>query len=155
PTAARTGNGELSLFRATNGFIRGREKPYFEVYKGSLDLGKPLTAVAITGTITYTASGTTITGTGTAFRSELHRGQKLFTSARHILVVEEVISDTSFLAASNPSGNGTGATASRMWRLFEIDKKQGALLSGNALEFDKGVILCVGSGDLRVDGATL
>jgi len=155
PTAARTGNGDLALFRAFNGFIRGREKTYFECYKGSLDLNENLTAVAITGTIDYSASSQTVTGTGTSFIAELHRGQKLFTSARHILVVEEVVDDTHFLATVKPSGTGTAATASRMWRLFEVDKKRGSLLSGNALEFDKGTILCVGSGDLHINGSTL
>src|SRR5262249_53424368 len=49
----------------------------------------------------------------------------------------------------------TNVGASRLWRLFEIDKKRGALLSGNALEFSKGTILCVGSRGLYINGATL
>jgi hypothetical protein len=159
PTSARTGNGELALFRATNGFIRGRDKPYFEVYKGSLDLGENLAAVAITGNITYTSSSTTVSysgsGTATRFLDELHRGQKILTASRHIIVVEEVVDNSNFIAAAKPAGNGTNVAAYRLWRLFEIDKKRGSLLSGNALEFDKGTILCVGSGDLHINGSTL
>src|SRR5262249_19191291 len=45
--------------------------------------------------------------------------------------------------------------AFRMPVLFEINEKRGSMIWGNALEFDKGTILGVGDGFLRLNGATL
>lgn len=158
PTASRASNESAyaAIYRATNLFIRSRQgQNYAEVYSGSLSLGETIPAVALTGTIATNITTRTITGTGTSFMSELHLGQRLITLTGEIVVVSEIVSDTSFTAHNYPLASASGLVAYRTPILFEIDKKRGTLLSGNALEFDQGTILCVGSGTLRVNGATL
>lgn len=156
PTASRSGDAAPSVFRGANGFIRGLgEQTFFESYGGSLDLNETIPADAISGTIAFSPSSREVTGTSTEFFNELHRGQMLVTPAGEVLVVEEVTSKTKFTAYELPRTTASGQTAYRMPVLFELDKSRGTLLSGNALESDKGTILSVGSGTLRRNGSAL
>jgi hypothetical protein len=156
PTSPRTGNQSPSLFRATNMLLRGRgEHLYAECYGGSLNLNEEIATAALTGTISFSPASRTITGTSSAFFSELHLGQFLETIAGEVLVVTKIVSDTEFEAASLPLTTASGVAAYRLPVLFEVGKDRGTLLSGNALEFDKGTILAVGSGTLRINGDPL
>lgn len=158
PTVNRASNdgSGTTIIRGSNLFIRGLGgSTYSEVYAGSLDLNETIATSAITGTIAFSPSSKTITGTGTSFVTELHIGQRIETLAGEILVVAEIASATSFSVHNYPLTTESGVAAYRLPILFEMDKKRGTLLSGNALEFDKGTILCVGSGVLRVNGSAI
>lgn len=158
PTASRASNDTATavIYRGTNLFIRSRQgQNYSEVYSGSLSLGETIPAVALTGTIATDITSHVIVGTATAFMSELHLGQRLETLTGEILVVSELTDDTHFVAHNYPLASASGLAAYRLPIMFEIDKKRGTLLSGNALEFDQGTIMCVGSGVLRVNGSAL
>lgn len=156
PTSARSGNEYPSLFRGYNIFLRGRgANKYLECAAPPLDLGETIASDVITGTITFTTSSSTISGTGTSFFDELHPYQRIETLLGEIIVVQEILSDTSFIAVAAPLTNGTTVAAYRLPILFELDKQRGTLLTGNALQFDKGNIVCVGSGTLRKNGSVL
>lgn len=158
PTSNRASNDSsgASILRGTNLFVRGlRGNNYAEVYSGSLDLSETISASAITGTIAFSPASKTVTGTGTSFQTELRPGQRLETLAGEILVVAEVLASTTFTVHTAPLTTESGVAAYRLPILFEMDKKRGTLLTGNAMEFDKGTILCVGSGVLRVNGSTI
>jgi hypothetical protein len=157
PTANRANNDNSgqSLFRATNMFIRGRGgNQYAEVYGGSLDLGEDLIPSPLTGIITLSTATRNVVGTGTNFTAELHLGQRIFTPAGQLVVVSEIVDDELFIAHSLPTASGS-TTGFRMHVLFEVDKKRGTMLTGNALEFDRGTIMAVGSGELRLNGQPL
>lgn len=133
---------------------------YAEVYGGSLNLNEDIPTATLTGTVACTANDLTIVGTGTVFKTELHLGQRLevYGGAPDVtipLVVDEIIDDTHFRAARAPYTSTTGATVVQLPRLFEVNKKRGTSLTGNAVEFDLGTILGVGTGTLRLNGAVL
>lgn len=156
PSSSRSGDNYPSVFRGSNGFFRGRgDQTFFECYGGSLNLNENIPAEALTGTISFSAASRTITGVGTSFQNELHLGQTLITIAGEVLRVEQVDSATSFIAHELPLTTGAAVLAYRMPRLFEMNNKRGTLLSGNAYEADTGSLLCVGSGTLRINGATI
>lgn len=156
PTASRSGSNQPTLFRAANGFVRGfGDNTYFECYGGSLNLAESVPPVAATGTVAFSPSSRTVTGTGTSFFNELRRGQMLITLAGEVLVVEEVLSATTFRAHESPATTESGVAVYRMPVLFEMANARGSLLSGRALEYDRGTILCVGSGTLRKNGTAL
>jgi hypothetical protein len=155
-TATRSGSASLSIFRMTNWFIRGSvEHSYAECYGGSLDLEEDLPMEAITGTIATVADSNVITGTGTAFREELHPLQRLQTSDNQVLIVREVFSDTSMIVLRPADNTASGLIARRMRVLFPLGVKRGSLLTGNILEYDRGTLLAVGSGAAYVNGSLL
>jgi hypothetical protein len=140
----------------TNWFIRGNsEHSYAECYGGSLDLEEDLPLEAITGTIETTADSVVVTGTGTAFLSELHPLQRLVLPDGKQLIVREIFSDTSMTVVRAAVATASGLTARRARVLFPLGVKRGSLLTGNALEYDRGTLLAVGSGALYVNGSLL
>jgi len=156
PTSTRSGDNPPSILRGKNMFVRGRgEDTYLECVASPLDLSETITPVAISGTISFSAASKTITGVSTAFTTELHYGQILCTILGEIIIVDEITDDTHFTAQTLPLSTGAGVAAYRMPILFEVGKKRGSLLTGNALEFDRGTILAVGSGVLRINGTAL
>jgi hypothetical protein len=160
PTAARTGGG-MDLFRMKNSFIRGQLSdgdPYIEAYGGSENLSETIATSALTGTIAIASTSKVVTGTGTAFKTELHLGQRVLlnsTGVSYLLVVDSITDDTHFVATKTQTATLSGKTGYRLPRLFELNKKRGTMSWGNAVEFDKGTILAVGDGTLRVNGAVL
>lgn len=145
-----------SILRGINLFIRGRNgNSYAEVYGGSLSLSETIPTEAITGTVTFSTTSKVVVGVGTSFTTELHLGQRLETLAGELVVVADITDDTHFSVFAYPLANAAAQTLYRLPILFEMDRKRGTLLSGNAMEFDRGNIMCVGSGTLRVNGATL
>lgn len=158
PTSNRASNDSsgMAIVRGTNLFIRGQgANVYSECYGGSANLNEDIPAEALTGTLAFSPVSKVITGTTTDFQAELHLGQRMETLAGEIVVVSEITDATHFVAANFPLTTASGQTAYRLPIIFELDKKRGTLLSGNALEFDMGTILAVGSGTLRVNGAVL
>lgn len=156
PTASRSGNGRNTIFRAVNGFIRGKGgNTYFECYGGSLDLNEEISADAITGTISFSPASKTISGVGTSFVNELHLGQKLITILGELIVVSSITDADTFIADELPLSTGSGVAAHRMPVLYEIDNARGTSLSGNVLQFDMGTLLGVGSGTFRRNGAAI
>src|SRR5262249_49281236 len=127
---------------------------YFEVYSGSEDLNEDLPEVAITGTLAFSPASLEVVGTMTNFLDELHPNQILRAQGEY-LFVSKIIDDTHFLTGRLPFTTETMATAFHVYQLFALDNNRGALLSGNALRFDKGTILSVGQGELLVNGAPL
>jgi hypothetical protein len=160
PTAARAGDSN-TLFRLQNMFVRGGgNDAYLEVTNGPENLSESIAVSVLTGTLAITSGSKTVTGTGTAFLTELHLGQRVIfhdntTPTSYLLVVDEITDNTHFIAAKAPAGSASGKTAYRMPRLFELNKKRGTLIWGKAIEFDKGTILAVGDGTLRRNGSVL
>lgn len=154
PTTSHTGNGVPAILRGKNLMLRGSapDKFYYEVYAGSYDLSETISDSALTGTVSLTANSRTVTGSGTSFTTELHLGQFLFVNGE-LVVVDRIDSTTSFQAAEGAQANVSGATAYRCPVLFELDKKRASLLRGNVLKFDKGTLIGVGAGTLKVNGA--
>jgi hypothetical protein len=70
----------------------------------------------LTGTVAKTASSPTITGTGTAFTSQLRAGDEIVVpgTANERLVVQSITSDTSLTTTTNAANTATGQTASRV-----------------------------------------
>lgn len=155
PTSALSGS-ERATYRAQNLKLRGGNGSplYFESYRGHLNLNEPIPATALTGTISFTAGSTAITGAGTDFLGQLHVGQLIQANGQPF-VVKSITSDTAFTAANEALITLSGQTAYRLPVLFPLDVKRGSLLTGNALHYDKGTILAVGSGVLYVNGAVL
>lgn len=161
PTSPRAGNDGAALFRIKNMMVRGRSPLFYtENYSGSENLAENMPSTALTGTISYTANITTITGAGTAFLTELHLGQFIIAhdvanTRSFLLVVESITSNTVFICSRAPTSNGAGLPAYFMSVIFDVGKRRGTLLRGNVLQFDKGSYLGVGDGALRVNGSVL
>lgn len=156
PSSPLTGGESLVVYRGKNMILRGLPpRLYYEVYAGSENLSEPIPAVALTGTLAFSPSSTTVTGTGTDFLSELHVGGQIVKANGEVLSVVQILSDTQFITGRLPSTTETTATGYRCPNLFPLDIKRGSQLTGNALHYDKGTILSVGSGTLYVNGAVL
>lgn len=156
PTAPYTGEVAPSLLRLKNMLVSGVDDLlYLSCYKGSLNLSETIPTGPLTGTISGSINGTTITGAGTAFKTQLRSGQFVF-AGYDLLVVNEVVSDTVFTIYRALSvAIAGGSTGYRLPILFEIGRKRGTLLQGNGYEFDKGNIVATGEGTLRINGSTL
>lgn len=166
PSAPRSGSEGGYTFRKKNSILRGgtpAEPEYFEEsYSGSLNLSETIATSALTGTITVTNNSTTVSGAGTAFKTELWPGQFVIAhdtgqAKSYLLVVDQIASNTSMTITKAPgvSAGGSGITGYRVGVLFDVNGKRGTLNHGNVLEFDKGNLLGVGDGTFRLNGSTL
>lgn len=164
PSTSVKGDELPTIIRGENILLRGpRGNQYFEVHPGDKDLGEnyniatlgPVTASAgistTAGSFTVSATG----GSGTAFKDELHPGQLILATNGEVFAVKEVISQTSFTAHNAALATTSGLAAYRLPQMFEIDRKRGVMLTGNALEFRLGHKVAVGSGDLYINGTAL
>jgi hypothetical protein len=159
PSSPRAGNEGSLVFRMQNMLLRGEgSEVYAECYGGSLNLGEDIATSNLTGTLALDSTSLTVVGTGTAFTTELHIGQFIVAgvSPNHsLLVVDEIIDATHITVCRKPNVTVSGVTGTRLPVLFEMNKKRGTLLRGNAITFDQGTILCVGDGTLRINGSVL
>jgi hypothetical protein len=159
PTVPRSGSEGLSLFRLKNMILRGRaDRPYLEAYRGEEDLSETIATQALTGTVAFASGSKTVTGTGTLFKTELMPGQAILCisgSNTYYGVVEEIATNTSLTLTSAIGATVSGLTANILPVIFELNKKRATLVRGNALQFDKGTILAVGQGTLRLNGSVL
>lgn len=155
PSAANTGNESATVLRGRNMLLRGSDGSYyFECFGGVKDLNEPIPMVQLTGTISYTDGSSTINGTGTLFKDELRFGQKILVQDQ-VFVVENIFSDI-LLTVQRPADNtGVDQTGYKPPHLFEIHNRRGTLVWGNALKFDRGNIIAVGEGQLRINGDLL
>lgn len=157
PTVPRTGEDSAGSFRMGNLIVRGRNRYYWETFSGLGDLSESLTLVPLTGTIAFTADSTTVTGTATAFYSEVHLGQKICAiptdnSNSWLLVPKRIISDTEMEVWRAPDSTASGVTGWRMARLNADEVQRQTCLTGNGLGLDKGHYVGAGSGVVRTDG---
>jgi len=162
PTSSRSGDvGDDSFYRMQNLIIQGLDpQPYATCYGGSLSLSETIATSNLTGTIAFTNGSTTITGTGTAFTTELHLGQYVLVvdagnNRAAFLGVSRVVSDTSFVCASAPTFTATGKTGVRLPLLFAVDTERGTSIWGNVIRLDQGTLISVGDGTFRLNGAAL
>ncbi len=159
PTTSLSGNEPPSVFRGENLVLRGLNgSPFFENFGGNKDLLENFdldtAEYRLTGTCSFAANDPFITGTGTLFIAELHIGQMILIGTE-IFAVQEITSNTSFLSARAPTTAAAANIGFRLPQMFEIGGKRGTMLSGNAIAFEKGHIIAVGSGKLRINGAEL
>jgi hypothetical protein len=165
PTSSLSGNEAPSIYRGANMILRGgaSENPYFECFAGNLDLSEnydldvanfKLTDSGGTATVAFTAGLTTVTGTNTVFKTDLHIGQKMIAGTQ-CLAVREVVSDTSFICYRAPDTSESGLTARLLPQMSEMDGKRIVMRTGNAVTTGKGHILAVGSGILYRNGSAL
>ncbi len=76
PSSPLSGEESSCIFRGANVLLAGKlGLNYLRAYAGSLNIGENYTGVALTGTVTFSPSSTTVTGAGTSFLDELHLGQ--------------------------------------------------------------------------------
>lgn len=161
PSSPRTGGEGDSIYRMKNFIVHGRpDHDYIEVYGGNKDLSENISTGNLSGVSDIGSADPNVIGAGTAYRSELRPGQIGFINStvlgvRGILVVESITSDTAFVISKSPSASATSQVVTKLPVIFEINRKRGTLEHGNALQYDKGTILCVGEGTLRINGSAL
>ncbi len=156
PTTSRSGNESPAIFRAKNMLLRGKraDRLYLEVYSGIRRVTASHAPSPVTGGVSYSGgrllTGDSITG---QFLSELRPGQMLLIG-NEVAVVDLVFTNTSCSIVGQLSSPFSGP-ADRLPVLFEVNDKRGSLISGNAVEFDKGTILVVGDGGSAFEGLRL
>lgn len=156
PTSPRSGLSGKTILRMSNLILTGAEENiYFQCYKGSLDLDETIPGSNISGTISAAADATTITGSGTAFTTELVTGQWIW-AGDSPLMVNRIIDDETMTVYVGPLSTLSADTATRMPVLFDIASQRGTLSArGNALETDSGTIFAAGVGTLLINGQPL
>lgn len=159
PTTSMTGNEPPAIFRGQNMVLRGSQgNYYFEVFGGNKNLAEnynlDTSNYKLTGTVSFNADDSTIRGTTTVFKSQLHIGQMVLV-ATEVFVVKEILSNTAFISDRAPKTTVSSQTGFRLPQLFELNGKRGVLLTGSAIEMPKGHIITAGSGELYVNGAVL
>lgn len=161
PTAPRSGSVGEAVFRFQNLFKRSTGGTgYWEVSAGPLDLSETIATSALTGTLATTANSTTITGTGTAFTTELHPGQFFLIvdaagNRSFLCCVERVASTTSVIVSQAPSASVSGKTGYRLPVIFALDTQRGTAIRGNVVRNDRGTLFSVGDGTFRLNGSAL
>jgi hypothetical protein len=155
PSAANTGNEQATILRGRNMMLRGSEGSfYFEVFSGLTNLNEDIPVIQLTGTISCVAGNAIVTGAGTLFKSELRFGQKILVGDQ-VFVVENITSDTIFESQRPADATRNTEEGYKLPLFFEIDNQRGTLIWGNAIKTDKGNIVAVGEGQLRINGAVL
>lgn len=155
PTAPRTGNAGGTLLRLKNYILTGtNDQQYLQCYRGSLNLNETIPTLNLTGTISGTVATKAIVGVGTLFKTELRQGQCVF-AGTEMFMVDQVVDNTNLTIYRALTATLTGATGKRMPVIFEMTRKRGTLIQGNAIQLPKGTILATGWGTLRLNGAVL
>lgn len=159
PTTPRSGNQGDTIFRVESMALRGLdEHEYWEVIAGERNLDQDAPLVALTGTLDLVDGDPTILGTGTLFLSELHIGQFVVvidTTPTQVLVVKRIVSDTEYVSWIPPDQTVSTQTGYRMSVLGTVNQDHFTMLWGNLIRLDKGSILCVGNGAVRINGVGL
>jgi hypothetical protein len=166
PTVPRSGSeGDAVIWRKNNLITRGRAGRYYEeVFSGLGDLDESSDMIALTGTLSLTQDSEIVIGTGSAFLTECHLGQFICAikdDESWLLVVRRVVSDTEMVVwtllpdSPTPWPTITGLTGWRMGVIWAMNDRRATALRGNAVLLDRGSILGVGDGTLRIDGLPL
>ncbi len=158
PTSPRTGLSGNALLRLQNLILAGGEQTgtetYLECYKGSLDMGETIPTLALTGTLSAAQDSLTITGVGTLFTTELRSGD-WFWCVDDPFMVNVIVGDEELTVYRGPSTALSGDTGYRLPILYEMDRQRATQIQGNGHQFDKGTIIAVGWGTLRLNGTAL
>jgi hypothetical protein len=159
PSAPRTGGeGDSVIFRKRGLITRGRDGRFYEeAYSGLGDLDENLDLGLMTGTLSFTADSTTVTGVGTLFQTEANLGQRLLVvtdddSAAWLIVPKRIVSDTEMVVWKAPDTTTSGLIGYRMPRLFAVVNQRGTAWWGNVLKLDRGSLVGVGDGPFQLDG---
>lgn len=162
PTQPRSGNvNSDTLFRMENMIVQGTHPlTYALCYAGTLSLSETIATSDLTGTLAVTSGSTTVTGTGTAFTTELNPGQYVLavnatTHESYLLVVRKIVSDTSYICWKAPTSSKSGMTGKRLPVIFAVDQDRGTQIFGNTVRLDRGTLLSVGDGTFRLNGSAL
>lgn len=162
PTTSVSGSESPYIFRGENMWIRIGRDPnniYAESYAGSQSLSEPIDTATLTGTIAWDSTIDEITGTGTAFLSEIDIGDFVLgdggANETELLVVKEVKTNTKFIVCKKPITTKSGKTAYNLPGIFAVGSKRGTCVSGNVLQFPKGHFLGVGRGNFCLNGSPL
>lgn len=162
PTQPKSGNVNNDvLYRMENAIIQGNHPlTYVQSYAGSLSYSETIATADLTGTLTATSGSTTVTGSGTAFTTELNPGQYVLavntsTHASYLLVVRRIVSDTSFVCWKTPTSSKSGMTGKRLPVIFTVDQDRGTQIFGNTIRLDRGTLLSAGQGTFRLNGSAL
>lgn len=154
PTGALAG-GEPGVLRGENMLLRGNDaSSYFECFGGLKSLNETVPSHVMVGTLSWTAGDPLINGTGTSFIADLHIGQKVLTGGE-VFVVEEIISDLQFRSNRPPFTTDSGQSGERLPIMWEMGNRRVSQIWGNVLEFDRGNIVGIGDGSIRVNGEEL
>jgi hypothetical protein len=104
--------------------------------------------------LSYVTGSNVVSGSGTAFKSELGLGE-LVSVSDQVFSVKEVVSDTSFLA-DRPADATAGPSAGyRLPQMSESDKKRVVMLTGNLVDLNAGHKIAVGRGEVFINGSAL
>lgn len=163
PTQPKSGSlsDGSTIYRMENTIIRGRGMlAYLECYGGSLSLSETIATSNLTGTLAVTIGSAVVTGTATAFTTELNPGQFVIavntvTHESYWLAVKTITSDTSFTAWRAVTSTRSGMTGQRTPVMFSVDQQRGTQIWGNTVRNDKGTLLSTGQGTFRLNGTAL
>lgn len=161
PTSPRSGNATDHAFRMSNLWKRGSNgSSYHESAASPASLSETIANTALTGTVAITAGSKVVTGSGTAFTTELHLGQMFLIvdavgNRSHPCVVERIDSTTSVTISLVATYSVSGKTAYRVPVIFAVDTQRGTALRGNVVKLDKGTLFSTGDGTFRLDGAAI
>ena len=156
PSTSKTGNDNLgSILRGKNMLLRGSEGSYyFETYGGQKNLNEPIPMKVLTGTIAYTNGLERVVGTGTLFKTELRFGMKVLVEDQ-VFVVGNIVSDLAFDSQRPADATASGKTGYKLPVFFNLDDQRGSMIWGSAIKTDKGNIVALGEGRVRVNGTEL
>ena len=155
PTSSRTGLSGTTILRCENTILTGQAPDiYLAVYKGSLNIDEIIPSLALTGTVSGGEGDLALGGAGTTFTTELRSGQR-FWLGNDPYMVDKVIDDTNITIYQPLTAIAAAATAYRMPVMNEMARQRVTQIQGNAIQFDKGNIVGVGWGTLRVNGDVL
>lgn len=149
---------ESALYRASNVKVRGDgtgDQLFLEAYAGSENLNEPIPTVILNGTLAFSPSSKIITGTDATFQTDLHQGQELLCSNGEVLLVQEILTQTTFINGRLPLTTQTAATANILPELATLNTNRAAAIRVSVLHYDRGTILGVGQGTLYVNGEVL
>jgi len=162
PTTSVSGLEDSVVIAAENMWLRfGRMATvYAEGYTGNQDVGKTIPHKTLTGTLSWVTTSRTVTGVGTSFLSELHLGSFVLgdggAGATELFVVEEIVSNTSFIASRAPTADSTGTPSGYVLPvIFPVGRTYGTAVRGNVVQFPKGTFLGVGDGEFQLEGTSL
>ena len=161
PSISMGGDEEPILLRAENMWLRSSRfgNPYAESFTGNLDLSETIATKTLTGTLAWDSTTKVVTGTGTAFLSEVRLGSFILgdggAGLTELLVVEKVTSNTSITISKKPTATATGKTGYVLPVIFPVGSDRGTCISGNVLQFPTGHYLGVGDGTFRVNGTAI
>ncbi len=156
PSFPITGSG-MYLYRADNLLLRGLPESgmFLSAYQGQKNLNESLPVSALTGTLAFSPSSLTVTGTGTLFQDQLHFGQIVYVGANRPLVVSVIVSQTEFISGTLPITTQSGIQGYRTRNIFPLGTDRASLLWGDASLTDRGNIIAVGDGSLLMNGDPL